>query len=298
MNSERIKTCFISGPAEANIGPVRQALIARGVDVLGLSDVAAGTSWQAALISSITQADLVIGVLTQHDSANMMFELGIAAGYRKPVLIFAPPKGDLLPTNLKGFQVVRTSLHNREAIDFALDQILASPATQVRAELPEATPAKERAITTSYFRERLAQVLRDEHWREIETLVAQVLRESGAEVVAESGTPNTRIDLVVWSDGLRTYVDNPFPIEIKARLRTREDAKRALNQTERSANLIGSRWSMLLYGEGPTSSDRVWLSNPAVLALKIDDLLVRLESVSFPEIVRTLRNRRVHGLND
>ena len=297
MNSERIRTCFISAPGEANIGPIRQALTARGVNVLGLSDVAAGTSWQAALISSITQADLIIGVLTHRDSANMMFELGVAAGYKKPVLIFAPAKGDILPSNLKGFQVVRTSLHNREAIDFALDQILASPATQGRAEPSRTPPPKKRTIEAGYFRERLAQVLRDGHWRELETLVAQVLRESGAEVVAESGTPDQRIDLVVWSDGLRPYVDNPFPIEIKARLRTREDAKRALNQTERSAHVIGSRWSMLLYGEGPTPSDRVWLSNPAVLALKIDDLLVRLESVSFPDIVRTLRNRRIHGLN-
>ena len=297
MNSERIRTCFISAPGETNIGPIRQALTARGVNVLGLSDVAAGTSWQAALISSIIQADLIIGVLAHRDSANMMFELGIAAGYKKPVLIFAPAKGDILPSNLKGFQVVRTSLHNREAIDFALDQILASPATQVRAELPKTPLNQKRTIAAGYFRERLAQVLRDGHWRELETLVAQVLRESGAEVVAESDTPDKRIDLVVWSDGLRPYVDNPFPIEIKARLRTREDAKRALNQTERSANVIGSRWSMLLYGEGPTSSDRVWLSNPAVLALKIDDLLIRLEPVSFPDIARTLRNRHVHGLD-
>jgi hypothetical protein len=265
--------------------------------VLGLSDVAAGTSWQAALISSIIQADLIIGVLTHRESANMMFELGIAAGYNKPVLIFAPAKGDILPSNLKGFQVVRTSLHNREAIDFVLDQVLASPASQVRAEGTKTLPAPKLTIAAGYFRERLSQVLRDGHWRELETLVAQVLRESGAEVVAESGTSDKSIDLVVWSDGLRAYVDNPFPIEIKARLRSREDVKRALNQTERSASIIGSRWSMLLYGEGPTASDRVWLSNPAVLALKIDDLLVRLESVSFPDIVRALRNRHVHGLD-
>jgi hypothetical protein len=42
----------------------------------------------------------------------------------------------------------------------------------------------------------------------------------------------------------------------------------------------------------------VWQSSPTVLALQIDDLLIRLESMSFPDIVRTMRNRRVHGLDD
>lgn len=267
------------------------------MQVLGLSASSAGTSWQASLAASIAQADLVIGVITHHDVSGTSFELGVAAGYGKPILIFAPAKGGILPAGLQSFQVVRTSLQNREAIDFALDQVLASPSGPSRLDLSNKPSPAVRTIETSSYRNRLSQLMQDGQFRELESLVAAVLRESGAEVVAEASSPDRGIDLVVWSDDLQSYVDNPFPIEIKARLRSREDLKRALGQTAKAAETIGSRWSMLLYGEGPSQDDRVWRNNPAVLALKIDDLFARLERVTFPEIVRSLRNSRVHGLD-
>ncbi len=296
MASDRIKTCFISAPATADVRPIAEALIQRRVKVLGLSESSAGTSWQASIAASIAQADLLIGVLTHSDISNTIFELGLAVGYGKPLLIFAPAKGGVLPASLQGFQIVRTSLQNREAIDFALDQILASPLGPIRLDQSSRPAPLARTIETRFYRNRLSQLMHDGQFRELERLVATVLRESSAEVVAEAPSPGRGIDLVVWSDGLQSYVDNPFPIEIKARLRSREDVKRALGQTEKAAHTIGSRWSMLLYGEGPSQDDRVWRSNPAVLALKIDHLFAQLEYVTFPEIVRSLRNHRVHGL--
>lgn len=298
MYSERIKTCVISAPLETDTRLIRDALIQRDIRVLDFGELSTGSSWQASIIATITRADLVIGVLTHRDSANTMFELGVAVGHGKPLLIFAPAKGDLLPSNLAGFQVVRTGLRNREAIDFALDQIMASPSGPTRADNPRSASFSTRTVESKSYRPRLAQILHDRNGRELESLVAQLLRESGAEVVAEADARDGGVDLVVWSDGLEAFVDNPFPIEVKARLVSRDDAKRALSQTAKSASAIGARWSMLLYGEGPTSANRVWQSSPTVFALSIEELLVSLESMSFPEIIRTLRNRRAHGLDD
>lgn len=297
MANDRIKTCFISAPASADVRPISETLRNRGVQVLGLSESSAEASWQASLAASIARADLIIGVITHQDISNTIFEIGVAVGYGKPLLIFAPAKGVALPASLQSFQVVRTSLQNREAIDFALDQVLASPSVPSRLDRSTKPSSAGKTIETGFYRNRLSQLMQDGQFRELESLVATVLRESSAEIVAEATSPDRGIDLVVWSDDLQSYVDNPFPIEVKARLRSRDDVKRALGQTAKAAETIGSRWSMLLYGEGPSQDDRVWRSNPFVLTLKIDDLFARLERVTFPEIVRSLRNRRVHGLD-
>jgi hypothetical protein len=58
----------------------------------------------------------------------------------------------------------------------------------------------------------------------------------------------------------------------------------------------GSRWALLLYGDGPDPEDQAWSASPPnVLVLSLRSLLEALRSQAFPEVVRDLRNRRVHG---
>lgn len=293
--SERIRSCFISAPSEANIRQIRDSLIGRGVRVLGLSDIEVGSVLQTAIVSSIAQADLVVGVLSQRESANAIFELGVAVGLGKPILIFAPAKSDIVPFDLQRFQIVRASLQNREAIDFAFDQLLASPETPGRTHPVPTASHRFRTLEATSYRSELAEALERGNGQKLETLVARVLRDAGTELVVESPHPDRHIDLVIWSDALQPYVGNPFPIEIKLRLKSRESAKRALSQAANNAIAIGSSWSMLLYADGPNRGDRVWLSQPAVLAMRIDDLFDQLEATTFAKIILSLRNRRVHG---
>lgn len=294
---DQIRTCFITAPPDADIRRIRESLIQRGVEVLGLPEIEVGSRIPVATLTSIADADLVVGVLTHGRSTSALFELGVAVGYGRPIIIFAPAKSDIVPFALERFQIVRTSLQNREAIDFAFDQLLASPNTPLRSDTAFVPRREQRPLATSGYRAQLEALLKSGHARELEKLVAQVLRDTGAEVVVEAPASDHAIDLVVWSDGLQPYVGNPFPIEIKSRLTSRDTAKHALNQAANAARAIGSNWSMLLYAEGPAQDDRIWLSSPNVLALKIDELFAQLETGSFAHVVRTLRNRRVHGFD-
>jgi len=269
-----------------------------GVRVLGLADTEPGSSWTTALAASIQQVDLVIAVLTHRLNTNTIFELGLAIGYGKPVLVFAPAKGDVLPSDLQGLPIVRTSLQNREAIDFAIAQILARSPVSMRSEGAKARTPVERPLNAGNFRNRLREASRELREHELASLIVEALRETGVEVVAEAPVSDRRIDLVIWSDGLQPYVGNPFPIEIKTRLPSRDAARSAIEQAAAGAQAIGSRWAMLLYVDGPSKDDRIWLSHPAVLSLRIDELFRDLEERSFPDIVRTLRNRRMHGFDD
>src|SRR5260370_5186203 len=64
----------------------------------------------------IRMVDLVVAVLTNlPDDANTLFEVGVAVGLGKPVLLLLSNACDL-PFNLEPFPHVRVSLHDEKAI--------------------------------------------------------------------------------------------------------------------------------------------------------------------------------------
>jgi predicted nucleotide-binding protein len=72
-------------------------------------------------------ADLVIAVLgTAASSANVLFELGCASALGKQALVIVP-EGYEIPSDIKDLLYIRTTPNNRQAINFALAQILNAP---------------------------------------------------------------------------------------------------------------------------------------------------------------------------
>jgi hypothetical protein len=91
-------------------------------------------------------------------------------------------------------------------------------------------------------------------------------------------------------------VGNPLLIEVKLRLRGQSDARNVLNKLALHLSASGTRWALLLYGEGPTPQDQAQITTPPnVLVLSLRSLLEALRTHAFPEVVRDLRNQRVHG---
>ena len=82
-------------------------------------------------------------------------------------------------------------------------------------------------------------------------------------------------------------------IEIKARIEGSKAASIAAQQLTQYVMAAGGLWGLLLYGDGPEELKSL---PPNILALPIRTLFERLRDESFDEIVRDLRNRRVHGM--
>jgi hypothetical protein len=112
------------------------------------------------------------------------------------------------------------------------------------------------------------------------------------EVVATAPWKDEGADLAIWSDALQATVGNPLVIEIKSELPTHNVMMEAAQNFARYITAAGGLWGLLLYGSGP-DKPRGLPSN--VLALPIGALFKRLKTQSFEEVVRDLRNRRVHG---
>jgi TIR domain len=292
----RPTTCFISAPTEANLGVLRGLLEARGLRVLVPTDLLIGSDWASQIKAQLKNSDLVIGVLTsERQSSWVLFELGQASALGRRIVLISPPDADPNRFALNQFLNLRLDLDNADAIGFALDQILVAPEATQRARR---TPARLMGLggKADEFLSSLDQLTPPTDWRSIELLLADALRSAGADVVATSPTGDTGEDVAVWSDVLEPFVGNPLLIELKLRLRDRSDARRAVGHLASSTETSGSRWAMLIYCDGPADTDELWSSIPTnILACSFRWLLEGLRTKSFPELVRDLRNRRVHG---
>jgi hypothetical protein len=146
------------------------------------------------------------------------------------------------------------------------------------------------------FIQILERSLANNDWRSLEHVVADALRSSGTDVVVTSPSHDRGVDLAVWSDVLEPFVGNPLLIEVKGRIRGKTEAKQVLRQLASYVSVAGSQWGLLLYGDGPDLEGLPSASTfPNVLVLSLRSLLENLRTRAFPELIRDLRNRRVHG---
>lgn len=296
-NTTASKTCFISAPAGASLGVLRAALELRGLRVLVPHDLAVGADWASEIQNQLSRADLVIGVLTSdRQSPWVLFELGQASALGRRIVLITSPKADPIPFSLHQFLVLRTDLDNADAIGFALDQVLSAPEPSKRERSTEAKSLLGLGTKSDDLIETLERSLAAKDWPSLERVVADALRLSGTDVVVSSPSPDVGVDLAVWSDVLEPFVGNPLLIEVKGRLRGKTEATRAVKQLASYLGASGSRWGLLLYGEGPDLEGQPAASTfPNVLVLSLRSLLESLRTQAFPELVRDLRNRRVHG---
>lgn len=298
----RIETCFIAAPLGAKTEVIRDVLKHRGVSVLGYEDLLPGSQVQRSIVEMIQKADLFICVVPSSSNTssggrdNVFFELGIAMGVGKQVLIFAPSSGDFLPSDFHGLLTVRASLQNRDAIDFAISQVLAAPPRSPDSHLPSSRSSEERGLGEEADRlwADYVDVRNRRDGLGFEKLVARALRKSGIDVISETTSRDTGVDLAIWSDSFQGAMGNPLLIQLKLKLDNRAQFKRISDQLASAARNANSTWSLLIYGEGPTAANH-WAANPTVLVISMRDLLEEMRGIPFTDVVRGLRNRRAHG---
>jgi hypothetical protein len=297
--TRKIKTCFVSAPAGTRLDALRESLVAHGIRPLVPSDLFPGNDWATEIQDKLREADLVVGVLPSNKKTSwVLFELGQAVALGKKILLIASAKSDPIPLGIQHFLVLRTSPNNRQAIDFALDQLLSSPA----AAQPTSTTKKSYeslglGARSDEFLNRLTAILNAGDPQSLESLIADAIRNSGADVVVESPGRDRKADLAVWSDVLEPFVGNPLLIEIKLRIKDKQAVDGAVQQITSFLSAASTSWALLIYGNGPAPEDRIWKGCPPnILVIQAEALLDALRDRAFPEVIRDLRNRSVHSV--
>jgi hypothetical protein len=284
------RTCFISAPGKANMAPLMRALKLRRWEPFVLSDVAElGTSLTESLQAAINDADVVIGLFSEDagNSANTAFEMGVAAALGKPVLLLVSPDAQL-PSDLQSYLYVKAELDNEGAVALALDN-MERYAGLTRTRRPQTSSTEPLGIYADRLLER-ADRLSGEPTQELEQLLMDAIQAGGA-VAVTGATSDAGFDIGVWSDDLDAIDGNPLLIEFKRNV-DEQSLRASLATLQRTpsarAALVVSLAQIPSVGLASLGWPIVWIS--------LVDLLGRMRGETFPEVIRDLRNRSVHGL--
>lgn len=297
VEPRNLKTCYISAPADINLSPLRDTLHQRDISVFNPDSFSVGDSLSHLAGSHLQNVDLVIGILSKERRSDWtLFELGIAWANNRQILLVVPPDANLQPPwNMPGVLVVRASPNGVEAIGFALDQLMSAPPRQ-SLSLP---PLKSVSLGTSAnaLIQAAGLAISNSDGKGLEDVIGKALEDSHLDgIVREAFNKSARADFAVWVDALASTVGNPLLIEVKLRLTDRSSLRKAAMKLSEAVLASGTRFGLLLYGDGPGTDETSHALPFNVLVLSATELLEDMRTRSFATVVSQLRNRRVHGV--
>jgi hypothetical protein len=291
--AQRPAQAYISAPPSIDTRPLRQAFEAKGVHAFSPDQLDLPGLLPAVLREAMQRADVIVAVVDPTSSSNFVFyEIGYAQGMEKPTFIFLA--GDASPSvwTSSGTPYFRFDPANPSALDFAVQQILAIPH---QGTSPPTTAKKSHAIgdRVDELLARLRAEGKSPKQQVIEEVVGLAIRESGVTSI-ERGEPNSGVDFVVWSEDPSPWVGNPIAIELRQNVQGGADVSVGVGQLTQAMARRRIPWGLFIHN--PTTLD-VWnaIAVPNILAISTEDFIERLRTKSFAEVVRQLRNQRVHG---
>jgi len=313
-------TCFIVAPVGADTSVLRTALEQRNVKWVDATSAKPKWSILTTIESAIQNANFVCAVIPHGvKTSNVYFQLGMATGLRKPVLLFVEPGVDIT-VELASFEYVRATFDDEHAIDFNLDVFLdhLPPKPKVRTMKPPADAAMRafgpklieteyparvqhpisKEINVEWARRSISEIEQMppmQAGQEFEKLVARLFREAGAIVRQQPSEFERGVDMALWLDEVKSSLQNPLMVEVKLGKLT----KSSINEAEKTLRIhiakARAEAGLLVYldreGQVFTKVKAYW---PLVFRFNIHELI---ELVGNGELVKNIlaeRNRVAH----
>jgi hypothetical protein len=304
--SER-RRVFISYTGVEPILQISRALEKRGLAPFSSYDLPAGPPHLEALSGALAHADQALFVISgRRQALNASVELGIALAAGLPVSIIASAEAEL-PDVAANLPVARAALEDVPAVEAALDalgEIPVDPGPRPPGRSKVLGPRAEELLTSwSKVTARSAGDDDPADRRSLgalaERILAEAFRELEIQAIREPVRNSAEADFVVWDADLEPFVGTPLLVEmVSGRWSARSLDLKLRQLGEYLGQLPSARWALLvlaLDGSGPTSAERPALDSHRILTISLPELLERMGAESFADIVRTLRNERIHS---
>jgi hypothetical protein len=296
-------SCYIAAPDTVRLQTLKDLLGERGIEPIILNErPAKRASVFEQVASAIEHADFVVAVLDHGASnANIYFEIGYARAIGKTVLVLAPPKTPV-PADIGDLPLFKASVEDRDAIGFAIDQILIAPVPTRHVVRDVVSASKPLGPLANAYIDELTQLGAQATESALVDIVVRALEASGEpHVVADHSTAGDiagagrRADIAVWSDELISWGGSPVIIDIKRELTSQRDIDQARSQVAQYLSDSNSRLGLVLYLVGPSTRGIDTPFSPQILFMSVGELLSQLAHSNFGSIIRVLRNSAIHG---
>jgi hypothetical protein len=296
LREVRVKTAYISAPRSMDTSDLRATLENKGVQAFSADQVdSPSQNLTEVLQEGMQQADLVVAVLDPTPDSNFVYyELGFAQALRKPTVVLVAGDVSTSPWTVSGIPYFRFDPANPTGLEFGISQILKAPQLGMR---PSSTPPRRTHPLGARADELLEQLrapgdkLRVD---EFEAIIAQAIRESGVTAVAQGTDQDKRVDLAVLCDELSPWIGNPLLIDLCLAARNRGALETSVKQLVRALAGGSMLWGMLIYYRADIDVAQA-VTTPNILCLSAEEFLEALRETSFGDLIRRLRNERVHG---
>jgi nucleoside 2-deoxyribosyltransferase len=288
---------FVSAPAGTDLSQLLEALKENNIHILDPARFAPGAvKITDKIIDGISNADLVIAVLgTATSSGNVLFELGCASALGKKTLVIVP-EGYEIPSDIKDLVYIRTTPNNREAINFALEQVINAPEHETNQKARLLDKSKPLGDLADDLLKRLDSLGETPAERDIEGIVQGMLEASGVETRTQPKYPDIHPDFAVWIDELEPYFGNPILIEVKRQIDTDRQAKYVVEQVLHYMSLSNVKAVIVFAAQISSEAMKVASSYPNLYFFDLHDFLKRLRQESLGHLIRNERNARFHGI--
>ncbi|MFZ0737295.1 MAG: hypothetical protein WAM96_09410 [Candidatus Acidiferrales bacterium] len=161
---EQTKTCFLIASPGQQSDALRRQLQAKKIACSTIDRPFTEISNLASLKSILARSDFIACILPQNVQPNLIFELGMAIGLGKPLLLFAEGPENL-PFDLKSFRALTVDLISTDALNSFLEAFLQT--------IPDSLP---KSRTTG----KVKSSHKANFWQQLRSEIS-VLRTSGGE---------------------------------------------------------------------------------------------------------------------
>jgi hypothetical protein len=296
------KSCFITAPFGVNLGALTGVLDRAEIQWewaksnLDISDRLPGD-----LRRIIKGVDFVIGVILGDSVApNIMFELGLAVGMRKPVLLIVADQ-TRVPFDLSSIPSLRASLDDEKALELHLDLLIRSARQGPRYSVsgPSGTSSRGPLRDLSFhdstrYESKPDSALEGELVSLIEQAGGRTLLHPQHQGEAQHFTP----DMLFWLPTADVELLNPAVVEVRGHLQSPKQLFDVEEQLLHFLQQTGVRTALLIVrglGDEARREHRgSQLSN--VFRLDFEKFRSLIRNHGLASYLHQERNRAAHGL--
>jgi len=292
-------TCFVSFSPDSSRLALELIDVLDGMGIEGAyHDELASHEISREVLSAIEAADFICAVTgAQPADAQVAFELGLALGLGKPVLLLTKTGSDIGYDLAGRIQVVRTKSGHIDEVRRDVSRFVKHVRLKPTKDSNDETSLNQQGQLQgelSHLRGIKDVALRR---RSLTGLVAEAFEQQGAEVLREGGVGRAaEYDLLVWSDPLVSELGGPIIVECKYYAggtgSVLVNARHAFNQLASFVESSSAKVALLVYDhDRPNHLTLTEYETPQALAFSIDDFVMAIEAGHLADEIRRKRAR-------